>query len=75
MWRDVYNWVRRHRSLGRRTPAMALGLAATPWSVARYVDYPVHVSNLQRAIWAEERQTCLTSALDARKRKKLLPAS
>jgi hypothetical protein len=35
----------------------------------------VHVSDLQREIWAEERQTWLTSAVDARKRKKLLPIS
>lgn len=75
LWRDVYNWIRPHRSLSGRTPAMALALADAPWSVARYVVHPVHVSDLQRAIWAEDRQTRLTSALDAQKRKKLLPAS
>jgi hypothetical protein len=58
-----------------RTPAMALGLTAAVWTVNQYVEYPVHVSDLERQIWAEERQTLLTSALDARKRKKLLPTS
>lgn len=75
LWRDLYNWVRPHAALSGRTPAMALGLADAPWPVLRYVEHPVHVSELQRALWAEERQTWLTSALDARKRKKLLPTS
>ena len=75
LWRDLYNWIRPHRSLDDRTPAMALGLTQTVWTVDQYVEHPVHVSNLQREIWAEERQSWLTSALDARKRKKLLPTS
>ena len=75
LWRDLYNWVRPHGSLDGCTPAMALGLTSTPWSVEQYVEHPVHVSDLQREIWAEERQKWLTSALDARKRKKLLPTS
>jgi hypothetical protein len=54
---------------------MALGLANSPWTVRRYLKYPVHVSDLQRAIWAEDRQAALTSALNARNRKKHLPTS
>jgi IS1 family transposase len=75
LWRDLYNWVWPHTSLLGRTPAMALGLTDARWSVLRYVEHPVHVSDLQRAMWAEDRQNQLTSALDARKRKKLLPTS
>jgi len=75
LWRDLYNWVRPHGSLNGHTPAMALGLAEAVWTVPRYVAHPVHVSDLQREIWAEQRQSWLTSALDARKRKKLLPTS
>ena len=75
LWRDQYNWVRPHRSLGGRTPAMAMGLAPTPWTVQRYVEHPVHVSDLQRSIWAEARQRWITSALKDQKRKELLPAS
>lgn len=75
LWRDLYHWTRVHASLAGRTPAMALGLTDHVWSVTQYVDCPVHVSDLQRQLWAEEQQTCLTAALDARKRKKLLPTS
>ena len=75
LWRDLYNWIRPHGSLNGCTPAMALGLATAVWTVDQYVAHPVHVSDLQREIWAEERQSCLTSALDARKRRKLLPTS
>jgi hypothetical protein len=75
LWRDLYNWTRPHGSLDGHTPAMILGLADAVWTVHRYVWHVVHVSNLQRDIWAEERQHWLTSALDARKRKKLLPTS
>lgn len=78
LWRDVYNWVRPHTSLGGRTPctpAMASGLAQEVWSVERYVDYPVHVSDLQRQIWAEEEENLLRSALEGQKRPKALPTS
>jgi len=75
LFRDLYNWVRVHGSLNGRTPAMALGLAQEPWSVRCYVRHPVHVSDLERQLWAEQRESLLTSALDARKRKKLLPTS
>jgi len=75
LWQDLYNWVHPHAALSGRTPAMAQGLADAPWSVNRYVAYPVHVSELQRSQWAEDRKSRLTSALDAKKRKKLLPTS
>jgi hypothetical protein len=75
LWRDLYNWVSVHASLEGRTPAMALGLADAPWSVKQYVQQAVHVSELQREIRAQERQSWLTSALEAGKRKKRLPTS
>ena len=75
LWRDLYNWVRAHGSLQGCTPAMALGLADHGWRVVEYVCHPVHVSDLQRAIWAEERSTVQESALDCRFRKKTLPIS
>lgn len=75
LWRDVYNWTRPHRSLCGRTPAMAIGLAETVWSVARYVRYPTHVSALQREFWDEQRNTASESPLDVYLRKKALPIS
>jgi hypothetical protein len=75
LWRDLYNWTRAHGSLHGRSPAMALGLAEEIWTVRRYVHHPVHVSELQRQLWAEEREILLTPATDARKRKKALPTS
>lgn len=75
LWRDLYNWVRVHGSLAGRTPAMAIGLSARVWSVLEYVRYPVHVGDLTRAIWAEERENVLTSALDRHKRWKTVPSS
>ena len=75
LWRDLYNWVRPHGSLRGCTPAMALGLADRVWSVVEYVCHPVHVSDLQRDIWAEERNAVQESALEACKRKKALPTS
>ena len=75
LWRDLYNWVRVHGSLGDRTPAMAQGLADHAWSVVEYVRHPVHVSDLDRAIWREQRDEVLTSALDPYKRRKALPTS
>jgi len=62
-------------SLGIGIGAMALGLAEELWTVRRYVNHPVHVSDLQRDLWAEQRQDLLTSALEARKRMKQLPTS
>jgi hypothetical protein len=75
LWRDLYNWVRVHGSLGGRTPAMAMGLSDRVWSVLEYARYPVHVGDLTRAIWAEEREEVLTSALDRHKRRKTVPSS
>jgi hypothetical protein len=75
LWRDVYNWSRPHSSLSNRTPAMALGLAEEAWTVRRYILYPVHVSELQRVDWAEQRNSVLESAIDAYKRNKTLPIS
>ena len=75
LWRDLYNWTRVHGSLLGRTPAMVLELAQDVWSVRQYVLHPVHVSDLQRAIWAEERQEWLTSALSRLKPKESLPVS
>jgi hypothetical protein len=75
LWRDLYNRVRVHGSLSGRTPAMATGLSERVWSVLEYVRYPVHVGDLTRAIWAEEREKVLTSALDRQKRRKTVPSS
>lgn len=75
LWRDWTNWMRLHESLKGRTPAMAAGLADRVWSMADYVTYPVHVSELQRAIWAEERENVLRSPLEGQKRRKILPTS
>jgi hypothetical protein len=70
LWRDVHNWVRIHGALGDRTPAMAQGLAEHVWTVLEYVRYPVHVGELDRAIWQEERDEVLTSALERYKRRR-----
>jgi len=64
LWRDFYNWIDVHGTLGR-TPAMAQRLAEHEWSVWEYASYPVHVSEWQRLIWAEEREKLLTSPLFA----------
>jgi len=75
LWRDAYNWTRPHSSLSNKTPAMALGLAEEAWTVRRYILYPVHVSELQRGDWAEQRNSVLESAIDVYKRNKALPIS
>lgn len=75
LWRDLYNWVEVHGSLKGQTPAMAQGLTDHVWTVREYVRHPVHVSDLERAIWQEERDEVLTSALDRYKRRKSLPTS
>jgi Integrase core domain len=75
LWRDLYNWVRPHRSLDGRTPAMAEGLTDHAWSVLEYIRYPVHVSDLMRDIWAEERQNAVTSALNQNKPRETVPTS
>lgn len=75
LWRDLYNWVRPHRSLAGRTPAMTLGLTDHVWSVPEYARYPVHVDEFTRDVWTEERAEVLTSAVDRYKARKGLPTS
>jgi len=75
LWRDLYNWTRVHYSLLDETPAMALCLAEEVWTVLRYTLYPVHVSDLQRRDWAEQRNSVLESAVDVYKLNKDLPIS
>jgi hypothetical protein len=75
LWRDWYHWVCPHGSLAKRTPAMAMGFTDHPWTVLEYVRYPVHVGELQRAIWAEDRENLLTNGLNRQKRRQLLPTS
>lgn len=75
LWRDLYNWTRVHYSLLDETPAMALGLADEVWSALKYILYPVHVSDLVRQDWAEQRNSVLESAVDLYKRNKALPIS
>ena len=75
LWRDLYNWTRVHYSLLDQTPAMALGLAEQVWSVLKYILYPVHVCDLMRLDWAEQRNSVLESAVDLYKCNKALPIS
>ena len=75
LWRDLYNWVRVHGSLSGRTPAMATGLSDHVWSVLEYIRFPAHVDELTRALWAEERENVLTSALELQKGRKAVPTS
>ena len=72
LWRDLYNWVAVHSTLGY-TPAVALGLARKAWTVLDYVRHPVHVSELQREFWEEQRNDLLKSPLDDDEHKKGLP--
>ena len=66
--RDIYNWVHPHGALAGATPAMAMGLAAEIWTMKHYVVYPVHAAPWQRAIWVEEQEKRIRSALDGQKR-------
>lgn len=75
LWRDLYNWTRVHYSLLYETPAMALCLTDVVWTVLKYILYPVHVSDIQRRDWAEQRNSVLESAIDVYKRNKSLPIS
>ena len=54
-----------------RCPAMVLGLTKHVWTVLEYACYPVHVSDLQRGRWVEQREDTLPSALNIYQRKKL----
>jgi hypothetical protein len=75
LFRDLYNWVWIHGTLRDRTPAMALRLSDHIWTVLEYIRHPVHVDDLTREIWAEERREVLTSALERKKPRKSLPTS
>jgi hypothetical protein len=75
LWRDLDNWVRSHGSLGGRTPAMEQGLSDHAWTVPEYVRHPVDGDDLTRAIWADEREEALTSAVDRQKPRKAVPSS
>jgi hypothetical protein len=59
VFRDLDNWVWVHGALRGRTPAMAMRLTDRIWTVLDYIRYPVHVDDLKREIWAEERQEVL----------------
>jgi hypothetical protein len=61
----------------RREPWATLKARFTDrvWTVVEYVCYPVHVGELQRAIWAEHRENLLTNSLNRQKRPKPLPTS
>jgi uncharacterized protein YwbE len=56
VWRDVYNWIRPHLALDGVTPAVASGLTKQIWTMQQYVDYPVHVDDLQHPIWDQEQK-------------------
>jgi hypothetical protein len=71
LWKDLYNWTH----VLARTPAMAIGLIETVWSVLHYVRYPVHVSDLQREAWDEYHNIARDSPLDVYLRKNTLPIS
>jgi hypothetical protein len=73
--RDIYNWVHPHGALDGATPAMAMGLATEVWTRRQYVIYPVHAAEWQRAIWDEEQEKRIRSALDGQKGLKVLPIS
>lgn len=75
LWRDLYNWTRIHYSLLGLTPAMAMGLADKVLSVQKYILYPVHVSELLRLEWSEQRNSILESAIEVYNREKRLPIS
>ena len=68
LWRDVYNWVRVHGSLGERTPAMAAGLTDHAWTVAEYVTHPVHRSPYEDMERHEQVKELLKCPLDPRRR-------
>lgn len=67
LWRDVYNWIRVHRSLQGRTPALAAGLTDHVWSMREYVRYPVHRDPYDEAEQEERLKEILQCPLDPRK--------
>ena len=68
LWRDVYNWVRVHRGLQGRTPAMAAGLTDHVWSLREYVRVPIHPDPLYEAELQATVNALLNCPLDPRKR-------
>ena len=75
VFRDLYNWVWVHGAPGGWTPAMAMRLTDHVWTVRKSLTDPVHVDDLKRAIWVEERCEVLISALKYEKPRKSLPTS
>jgi uncharacterized protein YlbG (UPF0298 family) len=73
LWRDLYHWVHVHGSLNRQTRAVCVGLAQGVWTLLEYICYPVHVSDLLRCHWAEQRQEALQSPSDVYQLKNSLP--
>jgi hypothetical protein len=71
IFRDLDNRAWAHGSLGGRTPAMAMRWTDRIGTVRESIRHPVHVADLQREIWAEERREVLTSALEREDRRKL----
>lgn len=68
LWRDVYNWMRKHSSLQGRSPAMAAGLTDHVWSMAEYIRYPVHPNPYEEEGFQERVKELLECPLDPRKR-------
>ena len=67
LWRDIYNWVRVHRSLQGRTPAVAAGLTDQVWSFQDYIRYPVHRDPLDEEEQKIRLKEILECPLDPRK--------
>lgn len=68
LWRDIYNWVRPHRSLKGRSPAMAAGLTDHVWEVGEYVRCPVHTDPYAEEDAENRVKELLNCPLDPRKR-------
>ena len=73
--RDVYNWVHPHDAHKGATPAVAIGLAQERWTMRRYISYPVHIDPLQLAIWVEEQENRVRSALEPVQPRHSMPTS
>ena len=58
VFRDLDDWVWVHGALRGRTPAMAMRLTDHIGTVLDDIRHPVHVNDLKREIWAEERKRC-----------------
>jgi hypothetical protein len=51
LWRDWYNWMQPHETLGGRTPAMAQGLTDRVWSVRELGEVHRRSHQKQRKLW------------------------